>query len=442
MPEEDKEVLAELDDIVDKQQPKKLKKPKKATTKELEKHLEIAHIVDETISDGYIYSGAERQTQQAEAWRRYFRSPYGNEEEGYSEYVSDILQTKVHQTRAFITEQYYRQASPILKFRPKDIHDVDEADLATEYINDLFKNKLDGNRVIDETIFNAALLKMCPVRVYMHKERHGGEIKFEFEGKPEELTDKLAAFMVANEDDVQKEPYESDEYEKEDGRLYACYKWMKEETVECYPKIEIISPENFFISRQAESLEKAKVVSKISNMFLGDIREMFPNAHLLNGFGEKEADEFWGDLQSDYQTWYSETTWFAKWHYDSLQYFEQYDNQNDDSAGLGTKELFIVDAEIYLDLEDTGFKKLCHVVKAGNYLLHLEEISERSFLCGTLLPNGNRWIGLGLWDILQHELREDTTLTRAMTDAAAQAAHPNISFDPVSYTHLTLPTKA
>ena len=58
MPEEDKEVLAELDDIVDKQQPKKLKKPKKATTKELEKHLEIAHIVDETISDGYIYSGA------------------------------------------------------------------------------------------------------------------------------------------------------------------------------------------------------------------------------------------------------------------------------------------------------------------------------------------------------------------------------------------------
>ena len=39
MPEEDKEVLAELDDIVDKQQPKKLKKPKKATTKELEKLL-------------------------------------------------------------------------------------------------------------------------------------------------------------------------------------------------------------------------------------------------------------------------------------------------------------------------------------------------------------------------------------------------------------------
>ena len=30
-------------------------------------------------------------------------------------------------------------------------------------------------------------------------------------------------------------------------------------------------------------------------------------------------------------------------------------------------------------------------------------------------------------------MREDTTLTRAMTDAAAQAAHPNISFDPAVY---------
>ena len=97
---EDKEVLEELDEIVEAQKPKKLRKPKKATSKEQEKHLRIAHIVDETISDGYIYSGAERQTQQAEAWRRYFRSPYGNEEEGYSEYVSDILQTKVHQTRS------------------------------------------------------------------------------------------------------------------------------------------------------------------------------------------------------------------------------------------------------------------------------------------------------------------------------------------------------
>ena len=30
-------------------------------------------------------------------------------------------------------------------------------------------------------------------------------------------------------------------------------------------------------------------------------------------------------------------------------------------------------------------------------------------------------------------MREETTLTRAMTDAAVQAAHPNIAFDPGVY---------
>ena len=436
MAEEDKDVLGELDQIVENQAPKadRKAKPKKASSKEQEKNQMIVNVVDETISDGYIYSGAERQTQQAEAWRRYYRAPYGNEEEGYSEYVTDLLQTKVNQTRAFITEQYHRNVAPIVKFRPKNANDVEEAEAATEYVNDLFRNRCNGEHFIDQTIFNAALLKMCPVRIYMHKERKAEVVEFKFEGKPSELADKLAAFLVANEDATAEEPYEVIEDVMEDGkRIYACYKWKVENIVECYPKLEIISPENFFISRQAESLESAKVAAKISNQFLGDIKENFPNAHLLNGFNQKDAMSFWEELQSDYQTWYSETTWFAKWSYDSLQYFEQYDNQNDDSAGLGTKELFVVDAEIYLDLDNTGEKKLYQVIKAGNYLLHLEEISERSFLCGTLIPTGNKWIGLGLWDTMQYELREDTNLARAMTDAAAQAAHPNIAFDPGVY---------
>ena len=436
MAEEDQEVLAELDNIVDDQAPKATqeKRPKKASSKEQEMNMKIVQIVDETISDGYIYSGAERQTQQAEAWRRYFRSPYGTEEEGYSEYVSDLIQTKVNQTRAFITDQYFRGSESIVKFKPKTVNDVKEAELATEWANDWFRSKLDGHSIIDQTVFNQSLLKMSPVRVYLKKTRHNEPVVFKFEGKPEVLADKLAAFLVANEETTSEEPYEVIEEVMDDGKsVYACYKWKHEDIVDCYPEIEVISPENFFISRQAESLESAKVVAKISNQFLGDVKELFPDAHLINGFNQKDKMKFWEELQSDYQTWYSETTWFAKWHYDSLQYFEQYDNQNDDSAGLGTKELFIVDAEIYLDLEDTGDKRLYQVIKAGNHLLHLEEISERSFLCGSLMPTANRWIGIGDWDMLQYEMREITTLTRAMTDAAAQAAHPNLAFDPGVY---------
>ena len=140
-----------------------------------------------------------------------------------------------------------------------------------------------------------------------------------------------------------KEPYEAVEKSIDDDRMYVCYKCKSSEVVEKYPEIEVISPENFFISRQAESLESAKVVAKITNMRLAEIKEMYPDAPLMNGFKDTKDDRqrFWEELQSDYQTWYSETTWFAKWAHDSLRYFEQYDNQNDESAGLGTKDLFV-----------------------------------------------------------------------------------------------------
>ena len=438
MPEynEDPEIMEALDDFTAEQSGVEVqKKPKgirKASAKELEKNMWIASVVDESISDGYIYSGAERQTQQAEAWRRYFREEYGNEVDGYSEYVSPMVQTQVNQTRAFITEQYYRNTSPIIKFRPTSTEDAEEANLATEWVNHIFRNKLDGHSIIDQTVMNAALLKICPVRVYMKEVRSDEPLVFKYEGKTEDLEDALASYLVAN-DLQERDPDVAIEEEKEEGMLYACYKWKSNEVVEKYPEVEVISPENFFISRQAESLESAKVVAKITNMRLGEIMEEFPDAPAMNGMKKSEYQGFWEQLQSDYQTWYSETTWFAKWSHDSLQYFEQYDNQNDDSAGLGTKELFVVDAEIYLDPDDSGEAKLCHIVKIGNYILYKKEISERSFMCGTLIPTANRWLGIGLWDILEQEAREETTLTRAFTDSAVQAAHPNLHYDPNVY---------
>ena len=433
----DDDVYAELDSIVEEGNTEsKPRKSKKASSKEQEKNTWIAQTVDETISDGYIYSGAERQTQQAEAWRRYFRSEYGNEEQGYSGWVSDLIQTKVNQVRAFVTEQYFRNSSPVVKFMASSDTEKDDADNATDYVNYLFRHKLDGHAIIDQTVMNAALLKMCPVRVYIKEKRSNEDIIFKFEGNKEDFTETLAAFMVANEKETEEEPYFVEESIDDDtGTVYICYKWKTYDVVERYPYVDVISPENFFISRQAESLESAKVTAVISNQRLSDLMEMYPDAPMLNGYKNTKKDKmaFWEELQSDYQTWYSETTWFAKWSHDSLQYFEQYDNQNDDSAGLGTKELFVVDAEIYLDPDDTGHAELCHVIKAGNNILYKEIISERSFVCGSLIPTANRWLGIGLWDILEQEAREETALTRAMTDAAVQAAHPNIAFDPGVY---------
>ena len=278
----DDDVFAELDNIDENGNTEsKSRKPRKASGKEQERNTWIANTVDETISDGYIYSGAERQTQQAEAWRRYFRSEYGNEVEGYSSYVSDLLQTKVNQVRSFVTEQYYRNDSPVVRFMASGPLDKDDADNATEYVNYVFRHKLDGHAIIDQTVMNAALLKICPIRVYMKEKRSNEDIVFKWEGKKEELAGVLAAFLVANDNYTHGEPYEVVEEDLDNDTMYVCYKWKTDDVIERYPYVDVISPENFFISRQAESLESAKVVAVISNQRLSDLMEMYPDAPCL-----------------------------------------------------------------------------------------------------------------------------------------------------------------
>ena len=88
-----------------------------------------------------------------------------------------------------------------------------------------------------------------------------------------------------------------------------------------------------------------------------------------------------------------------------------------------------MDCEIWLDLEDSGDSRLYHVVKAGRYVLGLEEIADRSFICGSLIPTGNKWIGLSFFDLLTHDLREESTNTRAFTNATTDAAHPHAIID-------------
>ena len=436
--ENDIEVMNDLDSIVNKMEdiPVKKRKPKVASSKKLERNRWIASQVDETISDGYIYSGSERQTHMAEAWRRYFRQPYGTETDGYSDYVSPIIQHQVNYAVADITEPYHSHSGPITKFRPAKEEDAKEAEDATEYISHIWNNKIDGQDKIDQLAFNALLLKSAPTRVYMKEVRSREPIEFKEEGTDKEvIEDKLAKFIVANKLEDKIPVYSVEDEEKKDGETiyHVCYKWETDTIIEKYPDVQVISPENFFISRQAESPEKAKVLAFISPVMLTQLKEEFPFAHLENGYKDSEKMAFWEQLQSDYQTWYSETTWFSKWGYDSLQFFEQYDNQNDESSGLGTKELFVVDAEIYLDPEDTGDAKLCHVIKAGNNILYKKEISERSLDVDSLIKQGNRWNGIGLWDINEQECRSDTILNRAFEDSAVQAAHPTLSYDPGVY---------
>ncbi len=409
------------------------KKKKRGKTKyDQEKNDKLSQAIDAEMSDSYNYSSAELYTQMADSWHRYYRHPYGNEIEGFSTWVSPMITKHVNQARAFITEQYFRNSAPIIKFRPKSQEDVASAELADEYVNYIFRNKLDGHKIVDELVFNAALLKIAPLRVYMKETRDYDEIEFKYTGPiGEDFDNALATWYAANPDFAQVDPdYEKEDIDEDAQTADICYRWVTPEVIERYPTVDVISPGAFFVSRQAESADDARMVAQMSRMTINDLMTMYPEAPSMNGYSKRNSHDFWKELVSDYLEWYTEIEWLAKWSHDSLGFVSQYTEGNDESAGLGAKQVFVMDAEIEFDEDDKGKTQLCHVIKVGNHILHKQYITERSFIWSSLLPTGNRWLGLSFVDLLEQEAREETINMRAFTDATVQAAHSNPIVDP------------
>ena len=427
----DNDVVQDIQDVIDP--PKPRKRGKNKYDAELNEFLHSA--IDAEMSDAYNYSSAELYTQMATSWQWYFRHPIGNERDGYSQWVSPMIMKHVNQARAFVTQQYFRNSAPVIKFRPKSMEDVEEAELATEYVNYLFRHKLNGHKIVDDLVFNAALLKWNPVRITMKERTQKDEVEFKYKGYSlEEFEDNLAMFFVANPDQADKDP----EYKKEnipeepteDDMIDVCYRWYTKKVYERYPHIDVISPGAFFVSRQAESEEKARMVAMMTKMSVSEMRMNYPDAPALNGYKKREEEDFWNTIVSDYLEWYTEIEWLSKWSHDFLGFVSQYTEGNDRSGGLGSKEVFVMDAEIYVDPKDTGYSQLCHVIKVGDRIMHKEYITERSYMWSSFVPTANRHLGISFVDLLEQEATEETINTRAYTDATAMAAHGNWLYDP------------
>ena len=428
MPQDEIPVVDSIQEVLEPPKPKKRGK----TKYDADKNDKLSQAIDAEMSDSYNYSSAELYTQMADSWHRYYRHPYGNEVDGYSNWVSPMISKHVNQARAFITQQYFRNSAPIVKFRPKNAEDVKEAEMATEYVNYIFRNKLNGHKIVDDLVMNAALLKIAPVRVYMHEERNYDEVEFKYSGAiGDAFDDALATFFAANPEFVEIEPdYEKEEINEEEQTAEICYRWITPEVVERYPAVDVISPGAFFVSRQAEDENDARMVAQMSRMTINDLMVMYPEAPALNGYSKRKAKDFWKELVSDYLEWYTEIEWLAKWSHDSLGFVSQYTEGNDESAGLGAKQVFVMDAEILFDEDDSGKTQLCHVVKVGNNILHKQHITERSFIWSSLLPTANRWLGLSFVDLLSQDAAEETNNMRAFTDATVDSAHSNPIIDP------------
>ena len=416
----------------------------------------IVTSVDTELGDSWNYGSDDLSYLRREYIDRFFRLDNGMEEPGFSTYHSPLIQNTVLQARAYMMRPYNKSKKPIMKF-PEEV--------STVFMNQLFRNELNGKKLLSDAAWYGALLKTMAAKVYVKPELVVDEDYAVFEGPSKsEIEDEIDIFFAEDEELIQigkikweKVEVELKAYEvptpppspgtppgvvppeaqeavaelaetaqtapeelptpdvEEEETLWSATVRFKKERIERKTKIDVIPPYEFHISRQSPSQEDAAIVGRVHPMTISDMRTCFPDAPKLNGFkNKKEAEKFWGDINGEWLGWTQQNEWYEMWLKDNSSYYEGYYFNVAQETDSPARAYLVADVDIQLDPYDEGTAKWYNVIKVGQYILSCTEISQPSFKVGSLIDVAGRWLGLSLADL---NWDEDTSITNNMRAA-------------------------
>ena len=353
-------------------------------------------------------------------WERFHRKKYGQEEEGYSHYISNVVQDSVLKTRAYLTGPYNRDQRPIVKFGD------DETDA---YVNCIFRDHNNGTNFIDDAAFNGCLGEGMYARVYLEPQRKITRVAEIFEGFDPDSVEREADTFMADQEDVEEVSREwvTEEDEETGEEIFILTVQTKSVEEEAQVRIVSIPTSEWFVYPDVPDLREAQTVGRITVLNVSELKKKFPDAPRKYGKtkNKKEDDAFWETLVGTEESIRDELEWYSRWADINATFYTsyQFDDESFANAGVGERPVVVADVETWHDLDDSGESKLYSVIKAGNQILHCEEISDSSFVAGTLLTIGSRWAGYGVADLVFEEDTEVTINYRMMSDAIRLGAH-------------------
>ena len=394
-------------------------------------------------------------------WERIHRKPFGNEEPGYSQYVSGISQDVVFKGRAYVVNPYNRDQRPIVKFGDEK---------TTEYINYIFRSQdyNCGTDFIDDAAFDGVAFGNMHARVYPEVRTQTVYDVETFEGSDEKaLMREAENFIAALPDDVEVvgEPVvvvdeeekeqvvteapapanpllldqEAPEPQVEEQVVREAYVTVTVETKqviqETFPKLVSVPSSEWFIYPDTSTVDQAQTKGRVTVVPISQLKMKFPDAPKQYGKKEHKSKKgqiaFWEELTDSTNSLKDELEWYSRWADINATFYTsyQFDDISSAKAGLGEKAIVVTDCEVWCDLEDKGESRLYSVVMAGNQILHCEEITETQFISRPLISIGSRTAGYGFVDLVYEDDIEVTTNYRMMSDAVKLSAHGHALVD-------------
>ncbi len=368
---------------------------------------EIEGIVQDAISDAVDFIEGEISDDRIKAQRYYDGEVDIGHEEGRSKVVATKVRDTVRAVKPSLMRIFLSTAKPV-EYTPKGPEDVAAAEQATSFMHHEF-TRLNGYRVLNDAFHDALVKKQGIVKAYWLMTPEAEIYTFS------DLSDDEYTYLI--EDDSVSVLEHSVEYSMSMDPAV-----MEMETASHSVKIskgrekgelrvESVPPEEFFINRDARSLEDAYIVAHRTDMRAGDLIAMgFEKDVILN------LDSF--DSGSEM----TEAEVFERRGYDE-------DFSDEDTQDPAMRNVAVTEAYMRIDADGTGVPVLHKLTCGGTSyeLLDYEPCDEIPFAKFEIDPEPHTFYGRSLAEIIIDDQDAATSILRGILDNVAMTNNPRLA---------------
>lgn len=364
----------------------------------------IEGIIQKAVRDARDFIESEISTPRLKA-QRYFD---GEVDIGFEQGRSKVVATKcrdvVRGIKPSIQRVFLSTENPV-EFVPRTPEDVQVAEQMTKYANYKFMQN-NGYRMLND-VFQDAMVKKCGIAKVMYEDRTENEIYTLTGLSEEEYT------LVLDDDDVEvleqtiTQQMSIDEMGVEIETPIYDVKLSK-----TFPDGDIlitsVPPEEFFVNRNARSVDDFFVIGHSTDMTIGDLLAM--------GYNEDELQGLSGTNSTIEEEAEFERRGYAV------------DEDEDESVDPTSRKIVVTEAYMKVDAEGTGIPQLYQFILAGSgyKMLSYELADEVPFAVFEVDPEPHAFFGRSLVDLIMDDQDAATAMLRGVLDNVALTNNPGL----------------
>lgn len=256
---------------------------------------ELEAIVGSEIEDAISYIDNDISTDRAIATNYYLGRPFGDEQEGRSQIVSQDVRDTVNSVMPSLM-RIFCGTDRVVEFSPRTQDDVKKAEQATDYCNYVYMTDNDGYKNLFFTFKDAMIRKVGIQKIWWDEKEE--VTQEDYTGLDEGTVAVLMNEPEAEVDVTGVEYRELPAIDPMTGQptvtqqpLYNCT--VKRVTKEGKICVAVLPPEEFLISRRGRSFEESSIIAHRAMMTVSELVAMGLDEDMVKE--QATDDEFWNN---------------------------------------------------------------------------------------------------------------------------------------------------